>query len=328
VILYNESEILKITAYLVEKGIVEKDENPLSLSRISGGNMNVVMRFQTDKKSVIVKQSRPYVEKYPSVSAPLHRSHIEADYYSFTNPFESIRPFHTQVLHYDAEQYLLILSDLGDGQDCSYLYRQDGALSDEQIKTLVSYLQHLHRIPIDGLGIDANMDMRLLNAEHIFDYPFRNDTGMNLDTIVPGLEALARKYRSDTALVTKVNLLKSNYISAQPISLLHGDYYPGSWFIADGDIKIIDPEFAFCGFAEYDLGVMRAHLIMSNHDEKQVDSILRYYDPSNTFSVTMCDQFAGVEIMRRLIGLAQLPIHASLEQRKIWMEQAREMMNA
>ena len=43
---------------------------------------------------------------------------------------------------------------------------------------------------------------------------------------------------------------------AEGSTLLHGDYYPGSWMTVDDAVFVIDPEFSFKGFPEFDLGVM------------------------------------------------------------------------
>jgi 5-methylthioribose kinase len=54
----------------------------------------------------------------------------------------------------------------------------------------------------------------------------------------------------DLALKQKLSVLGSLYLSKGKY-LLHGDYYPGSWFkTADG--KVIDPSF-FYGLREFDL---------------------------------------------------------------------------
>ena len=38
-------------------------------------------------------------------------------------------------------------------------------------------------------------------------------------------------------------------------TLLHGDYYPGSWMRVRERLYIIDPEFSFAGPKEFDLGI-------------------------------------------------------------------------
>ena len=45
------------------------------------GNMNFTLRLKTNQRSVIIKQSRAYVEKYPQVAAPKKRALMEAAFY-------------------------------------------------------------------------------------------------------------------------------------------------------------------------------------------------------------------------------------------------------
>ncbi|TFG71242.1 MAG: hypothetical protein E4H26_12695 [Flavobacteriales bacterium] len=56
-------------------------------------------------------------------------------------------------------------------------------------------------------------------------------------------------------------------------TLLHGDYYPGSWMTVGDQFYVIDPEFGFVGFAEFDLGVMVAHLIMATMEVEKLDLV-------------------------------------------------------
>ena len=58
---------------------------------------------------------------------------------------------------------------------------------------------------------------------------------------------------------------------------------------------LIDPEFSFMGFSEFDNGVMATHT-------------------------------AGIEIMRRLIGLAQSPLKRAIEEKKLLLKVARTLI--
>jgi 5-methylthioribose kinase len=104
--------------------------------------------------------------------------------------------------------------------------------------------------------------------------------------------------------------------------LLHGDFYPGSWVRSKGGPKVIDPEFAFFGHAEYDVGVLRAHLILAGYREEFSGGVYASYDPVPGFDQALADGFAGIEIMRRLIGVAQLSLSRSLEEKQLLLERS------
>jgi 5-methylthioribose kinase len=94
---------------------------------------------------------------------------------------------------------------------------------------------------------------------------------------------------------------------------------------ADG-AAVIDPEFCFLGCAEHDSGVMMAHLIIAGTAPACLAAVERAaHDHSDPALVR---QFAGVEIMRRLIGVAQLPLLATLDRKRELLGRARAMVLA
>ncbi len=98
---------------------------------------------------------------------------------------------------------------------------------------------------------------------------------------------------------------------------MHGDYYPGSWLRTQKGTKIIDPEFAYLGHAEFDLGVFVAHLKMAQTDDQVIANALAGYEASDRkFDHALFAGFCGAEILRRVIGLAQLPLDLTLEEKE------------
>ena len=55
----------------------------LTAERAGEGNMNCVIRVKLPARSLILKQARPWVEKYPSIAAPIERASAEARFYRF-----------------------------------------------------------------------------------------------------------------------------------------------------------------------------------------------------------------------------------------------------
>ena len=102
--------------------------------------------------------------------------------------------------------------------------------------------------------------------------------------------------------------------------LLHGDFYPGSWLRHGDGVRVIDPEFGFIGAAEFDLGGLRAHLAFIGVSEAKLDAALAGYP--GEVDAGLVRGFAGVERLRRLLGVAQLPLDADLERKAGWVERA------
>jgi len=131
--------------------------------------------------------------------------------------------------------------------------------------------------------------------------------------------------RNDKQLFAAVDRLGEIYLRPDNshVTVLHGDYYPGSWLSTSEGFRVIDPEFCFFGPPEFDLGVMLAHFIFCKAaaDPLTVEQIIEMYRQVNTseLSIPLIKGFAGVELIRRLIGVAQLPLDADLQLRMHWL---------
>lgn len=314
------SPFKEIETFLTDLNFLVADEKVNAIGKPGEGNMNVVLRVQTNKRSFIVKQSRPFVQKYQDIPAPLDRIDVEHQFYS--NMTNGIITNHTpKVLGYFKKETTLILEDLGDCVDMSFIYKNK-VVSDKQLDILVNFLSLIHSTPITD-SYPENRSLRLLNHQHIFILPFLTNNGFSLNSIQEGLEDLSTKYKNDDTLKEEIKKVGTRYL-ADGDTLLHGDYYPGSWMIKEGHIYVIDPEFSFRGFAEFDLGVLIAHIVMTTIDTTVVSRIKKRY----TLSVDekLLSQMTGIEIMRRLIGLAQLPSQHTLKEKRSLMEIAYSMI--
>jgi 5-methylthioribose kinase len=282
--------------------------------------MNLTLRLVTAERSLILNQARPWVEKYPAIEAPASRALVEAAFYRAVASRPAIRAAMPALLGQDPESGVIVLEDLGDARDFTALYRGE-RLSESDLEALVSYLVELHRPFPDGDRIFENRGMRALNHEHIFRLPLAN--GLDLDRITPGLEAAARELKADAGYVARVRELGELYLE-DGASLVHGDFFPGSWLRTGRGIRVIDPEFCFLGSAAFDLGVLRAHLHLSRQPEL-AELALSLYGAGPDFSA-MASGFAGAEIMRRLLGVAQLPLEAGLEEKRELLALSRALI--
>ncbi len=308
---------------LINHGWICPDESIQSVQKPGEGNMNVVVRVRTNRQTFILKQARPWVQKYPQVPAPMERIGVEAQFYQCIDRNAALRAFVPKLIGYDAPNFLLALEDLGNGADFTFLYQPHQTLPATDLASLVQFLSVLHTLQRTGKQSDFpdNRAMRLLNHEHVFNFPFRTDTGFNLDSVQPGLEALSIPYRNHEALKKKITALGDVYLQPGPV-LIHGDYYPGSWLSVASGTKVIDPEFGFFGQPEFDLGVMLAHMRLARQSDLVQQQVLDQYQTPVGFDSTLLRGFIGIEMLRRLLGLAQLPLPLDLAQKKVLLEEA------
>lgn len=309
-----------LTEFLLNIGFLNDQEEISSVEKPGEGNMNVVLRVITNLRSFIVKQSRPFVQKYQDIPAPEARINVEYQFYkAIENP--ALAPHTPKVLAYNPENYVLILEDLGNCENMSLIYK-NRTIEKTIIHTLVAILSNIHK-STGATNYPENKGLRILNHQHIFVLPFSIDNGFSLDTIQEGLEALSQTYKNDRKLKSKITLVGERYLT-EGTTLLHGDYYPGSWMTKENNVFVIDPEFSFKGFPEFDLGVMAAHIVMATNNKLMISEIKKAYQLD--LDIPLFLQITGIEIMRRLIGLAQLPLERTLKEKKELLEIARTLI--
>jgi len=302
-----------LSEYLQSRGWLLQSERVVASAHAGAGNMNYTLRVRTSDRSIIVKQARPWVEKYPHIPAPWDRALVEGRFYQLVGTWPALAQRMPRLLGFDPDAHVLMLEDLGETQDCTGLYGGD-RLPSERLMELLQYLVdlHLNFQNYEAKSSFANQAMRELNHTHLFVIPLQKDNGLILDSITPGLEAEAAKLRTDEPYTKTIIELGKRYLGTGD-ALLHGDYFPGSWLRIGAGIKIIDPEFCFFGPPEFDLGVFIAHLYLAHQSDALVRQSLADYQTAAPLNSRLTRQFAGMEIMRRLIGVAQLPLAYGLE---------------
>jgi 5-methylthioribose kinase len=314
----------RIQAYLNHIDYLLPHEKVMAAPAAGEGNMNLTLRVFTDRRHFILKQSRPWVAKFPDIPAPVARIHVERDFLMAIGRDRYLEAHSPELFRADQPNYVLLLEDVGDASDLSSVYGANDQIREEEIKTLATYASALHRLCPNGYP--ENRSLRELNHAHVFDLPFRADNGFPLDAIYPGLADVARPFQHDDRLREKATALGNHYLGEGP-GLLHGDYYPGSFLRVDDRLIIIDAEFSFCGRPEFDLGVLKAHLMMARTPPHRQELLRQNYRPASPdFSWDLVEDFCGVEIIRRLIGIAQLPLDLSLEERQQLLDRARAIL--
>ena len=101
---------------------------------------------------------------------------------------------------------------------------------------------------------------------------------------------------------------------------------------ADGQPRVIDPEFGFRGDAAFDVSTTLAHLILADQPPELADRFLaRYRFPSPAAArgdepMREAWRLAGMEIFRRLIGVAQLPLPPDLPRKRRLLALSRRLV--
>ncbi|HEY0007965.1 MAG TPA: hypothetical protein VGB55_04505 [Tepidisphaeraceae bacterium] len=189
------SETLDALTAVLQRAEVAKDGNlTVTQAESAGsGNMNLTLRVTvTDssanaQRTLIVKQSRPWVEKYDVIAAPWDRALIEAAFYARVRKLPGVSQQMPALLGVDTLSRTLVLEDLGSGADLSSIY-SDNRLPRESVMEMARYLCHLHSATRDRYTPQlANREMRQLNHAHIFQIPLDAPDAEKIDHYEPCL---------------------------------------------------------------------------------------------------------------------------------------------
>lgn len=308
-----DTDVAALDSYLRERAWLEFSESVTATEIAGQGNMNYIVRVTTSGRTFILKQARPWVEKYPEIAAPFDRALVEAEFYSSVR--HTAAAAFMPILHWvDEQSRILCLEDLGTFGDFTNVYA-GVPIQPEELEHLCRFLSFLHR----SRSPLSNREMRALNHFHIFVFPFQPDKNIDLERVTAGLQVIAQTIKGNQLLRARVAEFGALYL-ADGGFLLHGDYFPGSWLHGRAGVKVIDPEFGFGGPREFDLGVMLAHLLMSGVTGARAS--LNSYAHWRDLDESLVRGFAGVEILRRILGVAQLPINHDLKSKQSLVEEA------
>lgn len=284
-------------------------EELTGVARAGDGNLNLVLRVTSGPRTAILKQARPWVEKYPDIAAPVSRSLVEASYYRLMHDVPALSALGPALLGNDPAWHVLLLEDLGSRGDATGVYA-GASLSDGDFDRLMTYLVTLHGLHEQAAAMPDNAEMLVLNHHYIFEQPFSMEGD---DADLAGIAAaLGTRYLAGTGVP------------------LHGDYYPGAWVRSARGLCVIDPEFCLVGPPEFDIGVMAAHLIMAGGPATVPQMLGARYGAAGggALDPALVARFAGVEIWRRLRGVAQLPLRADDAAHSALLDIARSMLRA
>ena len=309
-----------IKKILISLGVCQSDESITGVSKAGEGNMNLVLRVKTDRQCLIVKQARPWVEKYPGIAASDERIVSEIEFYRSISGSGDVRAAMPSVLAAAPQLRVMVMEDLGAASDYSALYqaKADAAEVNSVFQQAIDWVTRLHELDLQERRDIGCAGLLELNHKHIFSVPLYDPPEIDLDQVCDGLTKASRSLCADDTVKREMQRLGEIYLKGGG-PLLHGDYYPGSWLKTDPGFRVIDPEFCFCGPREYDLGVLAAHWIFCGGEASDT-TIDRVCAGPTQISRPLILGFAGAELIRRLIGVGQLPLEADLSRRVEWLE--------
>ncbi len=321
----DEEDRIGIERYLLEQKLADQSDLPCAVEPAGSGNMNLTLRVTLGERRLILKQGRPWVEKYDHIEAPWERTLIEGLFYAAVRGEHAVSGRMPELLRLDERHHVLVLSDEGRAGDFTSIYSR-GEISSASVAELLDWLSALGKVRVaepERTGL-ANRAMRALNYEHIFRLPLARDNGLDLDRVTEGLTRAAEDLKSDDVYRARVLERGSAYLS-DGLCLVHGDYFPGSWLSGADGLRIIDPEFCFLGAREFDYGVMIAHLALARTGVDLAEGVLAA-TRREQLDLALMLNFAGIEIMRRLIGVAQLPLPHDLNSKRRLLEVSRSLV--
>ncbi len=292
------------------------------------GNINYVRRVRLpDGVSWIVKQAREALERFPEYRVTTERIVFEHRYGTCVGESApgcaQVLP---HVLAFDPESRILVMEDLGSERLSEVL--DAGRVPDDALDALGAYLGGVHAAT-RGKAAElaprfANHEMRRLHGEHIFALPYAPDAF----PLPPAVRKAADERLARPGVREAISELRERYYTECSV-LVHGDPQPANVMLQDGRPRLIDAEIAHLGDPAFDLGTALAHLRVFEAVRpgaaawrRGADRLVEGYRRAGgrPADVELAHRHAGVEILRRTIGAARLPLLEPLAAAEVALE--------
>lgn len=321
------------------------DEEQVTTCASLGGESSTVMRVELQElrggwRTAVLKQSLPWLRRDESVGMPVDRWRGERAFYAEVGRVPDAAACMPRLMAANEARFLLLLEDFRGASNLVSVYRGD-SLGERVAEALGAFLRALRLgTRRDPEAEPENTGMKALNHRMLFEAPFvsamAGGDGFGpdgpapdraaLDETEPGLGEAAATLRSDRAFREAVSKLGSRFLGAGAC-LIHGAFHPANWLLVPGGgVRVVDPQYGGWGDSEFDIGTGLAHLLLARQPEEVVAAFLSAAvgsedagreRPADAESVesdvdrTLVARYAGVEIVRRLIGGGQLPLETA-----------------
>lgn len=309
---------------------------PLGASDISDGNINMVFRVVGERSSVIVKQALPYL-RVAGRAWPLTRHRIDTENSAFLIHNSLAPSAMPEILHFDSEMCAIVMEDLRgfqpwrealiQGRDIQHVAH----LIAEYCSSILIQTSDLVLSEVEQQDLRRKFyytELCLVTEELFFTAPYLENKTNRFD---PELSDLVAELHSDDALRGAASEMRTIF-KTKDQALIHGDLHSGSVMISEDQTRIIDLEFAFYGPFGFDLGVLFANLALARISHSalgnpaycsvidncaaniweafvsnlHVLSAQYSFDAAKFIEDMQHDmyRFAGMEMIRRIVGLA------------------------
>lgn len=247
-----------------------------TIREVSDGNLNMVFLAHGPKGGLCLKQALPHVRVDPSWKMPLDRTFFEASY--LREVFSSVPDLTTECLHFDPEQFILIVESLADHTVLRTALMDGTAPEQSAVHVGLFVARSTFHTSLFSESFEKNMDRRILFARN------QTLTRITVDLVLTDpyfphprnhwaeteLTATVADIRANPTVKTRVDNLRLKFLS-NPQALLHGDLHTGSVMATQSDTRVIDGEFATYGPIGFDIGLFMANLFLSLFSQENIE---------------------------------------------------------
>lgn len=239
------------------------------VTELGDGNLNLVYIITGPKGSLCVKQSLPYIRKFPDF--PLSKSRIYFEYHALDNIQKCCPNYTPKLFSYDESESAMVMEYL-----TPHVILRKGLMKGTKYPHLSEHLSTAlaqYLFFTSDFGISAakktslteqfadNFFMCKLTEDVIFSDPYL-ENGFFPNNVSDQCKKAHQVLLRDTELKLAVCILKGKFLSNSE-ALIHGDLHTGSIMVTNEETKIIDAEFGFCGPMGFDIGLLIANLFLS-----------------------------------------------------------------
>jgi 5-methylthioribose kinase len=318
---------------------------PWRTDEVTDGNLNVVFRVTGADRSVIVKHAPPYL-RVVGDGWPLTQDRVRIEAQALQLHGELAPGRGPTVLGVHLDHAAIVLEDLAghevwrtslvNGRHVEGVAEQIGLYCARTLLGTSDLVMDPSRRKALGAQF-VNPELCSITEELVFTAPYVDAESNRFD---PAAAELARGLQADLPMRRAAAQLLWEFRTRRE-ALVHGDLHTGSIMVADGDARVIDPEFAFFGPMAYDTGNVVANLAFAaiRHQElgnsafadrvtgyarafwdALTDEVRRIWPATQPWdAIFLADlledtgRYAATELVRRVVGLAHVTDIDSLD---------------
>jgi 5-methylthioribose kinase len=238
-------------------------------TEVGDGNLNQVfiLTDPTNSERIVVKQALPYL-RVAGTSWPLTRERMRFEVQALELQNKLVPGLVPKIFHQEPEMSLVVMECLK-GYQVMRKPISEGKLFPKFASQIAEFMARTHFFTSDlylsGEAKKAlqirfnNPELCRLQEDFVFTNPFMDSPENHWNSL---LDDEVQNIRNDAELKAVIAETKIDYLTNAQV-ILHGDLHTGSIMVKEDEIRVIDPEFAFCGPAAYDLGTLIANLLLA-----------------------------------------------------------------